>query len=91
MRAVAARTGCAIVHNGANAMASRQSMLTDNQKLVGWCLVGLIAAVLVATSLPDRGIREGHRGSYLGAPGRQAEIAPDRVNALANRAGGQNF
>ncbi|MBL8697219.1 MAG: hypothetical protein JNK67_02535 [Alphaproteobacteria bacterium] len=72
-------------------MTRRTNAMSDNQKLVGWCLVGLILAVLVANSIPDRGLREGHRGSYLGASTRQRDIAPDRVQALTNRTATQNY
>jgi len=72
-------------------MATKAQSLTDNQKLVGWCLVGLIVAVLVATSIPDRGLREGHRGSYLGAPAKQGDIGQERVRALGTRTADQNF
>ena len=72
-------------------MAAQDRTISDNQKLAGWCLVGLILAVLIATSIPDRGIREGHRGTYLGSPTKQRDIAADRVRALTDRTAGQNY
>lgn len=72
-------------------MAAVYGTISDNKKLVGWCLVGLILAVLVATSIPDRGIREGHRGTYLGSPTKQRDIAADRVQALTARTAGQHY
>jgi hypothetical protein len=62
--------------------------MTGTQKAIGWVLFAIVVAVLIVGSMPDRGISEGHRGSYLGrdVPGQQAD-----AGALGARTATQRF
>ena len=62
--------------------------MTGTQKAIGWVLFAIVVVVLVIGSASERGIKEGHRGSYLGrdVPGQQAD-----ARALGSRTATQRF
>lgn len=62
--------------------------MTGAHKAIGWGLFAVIVVVLIVGSMPDRGIKEGHQGSYLGrsGPGQQAD-----ARALGSRTATQRY
>jgi hypothetical protein len=66
--------------------------MTGAQKTVAWVIVGIIGIVLVTNSVPDKGIPEGYKGSYLGRGVQDLQLSGDTTSALGERVGtGQRF
>lgn len=65
--------------------------MSGTQKLIGWVLFAVIVVILVISSVPDHGRKEGYQGSYLGrsVDGQQANANRDAT--LGSRAAAQRF
>jgi hypothetical protein len=65
--------------------------MSGTQKLIGWALFAVVVVILIVSSTPHRGHKEGYQGSYLGrtVDGQQANA--DRAAALGSRAATQRF
>jgi hypothetical protein len=62
--------------------------VTGAQKAIGWALFAIVVVVLIIGSTGERGIREGHQGSYLG---RSVQGQPTDAGALGARTATQRF
>ena len=65
--------------------------MSGTQKLIGWALFAVIVVVLIVSSAPDRGIKEGHQGSYLGRSVEGQQANANRTQTLGSRAATQRF
>lgn len=65
--------------------------MSGTQKLIGWALFAVIVVILIVSSAPDHGRKEGYQGSYLGrsVDGQQANA--NRAATLGSRAATQRF
>jgi hypothetical protein len=65
--------------------------MSGTQKLIGWALFAVIVVILIVSSAANRGIREGHQGSYLGRTVEGQEANANRAETLGARAATQRF
>jgi hypothetical protein len=65
--------------------------MTGTQKMIGWILFAVVLLVLVISSVPDRGRREGHQGSYLGRTVEGQQAAATQAQTLNSRTATQRF
>jgi hypothetical protein len=65
--------------------------MTGTQKLIGWALFAIVLVILVISSAPDRGHREGYQGSYLGRTVDGQQVNASQAQNLLSRTGTQRF
>jgi hypothetical protein len=65
--------------------------MTGAQKLIGWALFAILLVVLVISSAPDPGRKEGHQGSYLGRNVQGQQANANQAQTLNTRAASQRF
>jgi hypothetical protein len=65
--------------------------MSGTQKLIGWALFAAVVVVLFFASVPDRGLKEGHQGSYLGRSIEGQQANANRDQTLGSRAATQRF
>ncbi len=65
--------------------------MTGTQKLIGWALFAIVLVILVISSVPDRGHREGYQGSYLGRTVDSQQANVNQGQNLLSRTATQRF